>query len=90
MNGCGAAAALGLVNQIVMDQRGGVDQLDCRSRVQHPIEIIVAELSRQQGQRRADALAARGQDMLAGDPNYWQTRLHALDNNLIYYLKIGK
>jgi hypothetical protein len=83
-----ATPARSLVHQVIMHQRGGVDQLDGRGRVNHAIKIIAAELGRQQRQRGANALAPRGEYVLAGDLDHRQARLHTRNHDLIDYLQI--
>ena len=61
-----AAPQLGVVHDVVVQQGGGVDELDDGAEVVHARAVVAAQAGRQDEQRRADALAAAGQDVLCG------------------------
>jgi hypothetical protein len=61
-----AAPQLGVVHDVVVQQGGGVDELNDGAEVIHARTGVTAQASRQDEQCRADALAAAGQDVLRG------------------------
>ena len=60
-----AAAGLGVVDDIVVDERGGVDDLDDGSELHRAIASIAEEFGGEQQERGADALAAASAQILA-------------------------
>ena len=61
-----AAPQLGVIHDVVVQQGGGVDELDDGAEVVHARAVVAAQAGRQDEQRRADALATAGQDVLRG------------------------
>ena len=59
-----APAEQGPVDQVVVDQGGGVEHLDCRRQGEQFIVGRAEHLAGQQADRRADALPAGGEQML--------------------------
>ena len=60
-----AAAQLGEIDDVVVQQRRGVQQLDRRGDVDPARAGVAAQLGREQQQRRAHALAARVEHVIA-------------------------
>ena len=58
MDGRAPAPPAGVIDEVVVDQRGGVKQLDGGGGVDGPAQIVVAQPCGQEHQRRAQALAA--------------------------------
>ena len=65
VGGRAAAADLGLVNDVVMHQRGGMDDLHHRTQLDGAAPRVAKQLSGEQQQRRTNALAAAGAQILA-------------------------
>jgi hypothetical protein len=55
-----AAADLGLVNNVVVDERCGVDDFDDRSELYRALALVAQEFGGEQQQRRTDSLAPAG------------------------------
>src|SRR5208282_1018734 len=60
-----AAADLGLVNNVVVDERGGVDDLDHRGQFYGAISLVAEKFRRKEQEGGTDALASAGTQVLA-------------------------
>ena len=65
VGGGAAAARLGFVDDVVVDERRGVDDLDHRSQLDRALAGVVHQLAGEQQQRRTQPLAAAGAEVLA-------------------------
>ena len=65
VDGRAAAADLRLVDDVVVHQRGGVNELDDRAVDDVAVALVAQHLRDEQQQGRAEALAAAGQDVIA-------------------------
>jgi hypothetical protein len=78
-----AAPQVGAVDDVVVDERGGVDELHDR-RVEHgAVALVAAQARRHQQHRRADALAAARLDVAAHLGNERDARLDVADELLL-------
>ena len=57
--------SLGLVNDVVVDERRRVDDLDHRSELDRAIALVAEQLGGEQQQRRTDSLSPAGAQVLA-------------------------
>ena len=77
------AAQAALVDHVVVEQGGGVDELDRRGQLEMAIAVVGAELGGDQGQHRPDPLAAGG-DQVTGELRDQPDRaVEALDDQLV-------
>ena len=84
-----AAAQLGVVDDVVVDERGGVDELDDRGVEDGPIALIAAQTRGHQQHGRADPLAAARLDVLADRRDQLDLRLDVAGELAIDPLEIG-
>ena len=66
VDGGDAAAGARVVDEVVVHQRGGVDELDAHGQVEGVVAVGVAERGAEQDQRRPQPLAAGADDVLHG------------------------
>ena len=57
--------SLGLVDDVVVDERRGVDDLDDRSELYRALALVAEELGGEQQQRRTDSLSPAGAQVFA-------------------------
>jgi hypothetical protein len=60
---------LGLVDDVVVDERGGVDELEYRCVQHRRLAAVAGETRRHQQHRRSDSLAAAVLDVVADGGN---------------------
>ena len=65
VGGRAPASRLGFVDDVVVDQRRGVDDFDYRSQLDRPVAGVVHQLAGEQQQRRTQPFAAAGAEVLA-------------------------
>ena len=89
VHGQAAAPQLGVVDDVVVDERGGVDELDDR-RVEHgAVALVAAQPRRHQQHGRTDALAAARLDVLADFRDQLDLRLDVAPELAIDPLQVG-
>src|SRR5690606_27047988 len=64
VGGAAAAAQVGLVDHVVVEQGGGVDEFDHRRQLVGILALVAQGAGGEQEQHRAQALAAAGDDVL--------------------------
>ena len=88
MHGEAAAAQVGAVDDVVVHERGGVDELDDRG-IQHgAIALVAAQPGRHQEHGGAHALAAAALDVAAHLGNERNARLDVADELLLDRLEV--
>ncbi len=89
IGGLAAAAQLRLVDDVVVQQRGGVDELDHGGQFVVPVAVVTEGPRGQQQDHRAQALAARTDDVLADLLDQGHLRGEALADNRINGAHVG-
>ena len=89
VHGKPAAAQRGVVDDVVVDEGGGVDELDHRGVEDGPIAFIAAQTRRHQQDGRADPFAAARLDVLADGRDQRDLRLDVAGELAIDPLEIG-
>ena len=78
-----------LIDHIVMQQRGGVDEFDAGGEVDMPMALIGAHAGSGQGEQRADALATGSDEMGGQLRNQFHIAVHVGDDGAVAFLQIG-
>ena len=82
------AAQVALVDHVVVQQGGGMDELDTSGQRHMAGSGIVAHVGRRQRQHRAQPFAAGGDDMPGQLRDQFDRTVHALDDQLIDRLEV--
>ena len=77
------------VNHVVVEQRGGVDELDAGRELHMPLASVAAEAGAGEGEQRAQSLAAGGDDVCGELRDQRHRAIHAGDDGAVAGLQIG-
>ena len=84
-----AAAQAAVVDHVVVQQRGGVDELDAGGERQLPRAAIAAQPRREQGQDGPDPLAAGGDDVARQLGDQADLALHPVEDDAVDLVQLA-
>src|SRR5262249_15515675 len=89
MHGEAPAAQVGVVDDVIVDERRRVDELDDRRIQDGAVALVAAEARRHQQHGRPDPFPAAGLDVLPDLRNQLDPRLHVPRKLLVHLLQVG-